>query len=234
MKRLLIAFAVLFSATCHAGSSLSPDTQESLRQAAHAAVHILKERGIQGLSQAVKDCYADPRMKGELLLFCAGMDVSGNWIDASMSAASGWKRTAFFQPDPTAFRLKDHLSNYGFSDADAISWTHEASAYIRPMVNRELSGDSVISNKIAISSLNLFDTHAYCRKIGDAVGGSSEIELTCRRSESMAKQNIQDHRPIDRVFDYCKNIGANVGGSYEIMQTCIQQEESAQRQLGNN
>jgi len=76
-----------------------------------------------------------------------------------------------------------------------------------------------------------YDTAAYCRKIGDTVGGSNDIELTCRRQESGAENWVRSRNTPDRTMRYCARIGETVGGSYDILKTCIQQEEEAASQL---
>ena len=74
-----------------------------------------------------------------------------------------------------------------------------------------------------------FDTAAYCRQVGAFVGGSYQIELTCRQQENAARLNRMS--VPNRIESYCREVGSFAGGSYQIMVTCIEQELEARRQL---
>lgn len=80
-----------------------------------------------------------------------------------------------------------------------------------------------------IAAVPAFDTKTYCRKIGDTVGGSYQIEETCRDEEAEALRKLTSREIPDRLLR-CSRIGETVGGSYQIMETCVEQEtESAAR-----
>ena len=76
-----------------------------------------------------------------------------------------------------------------------------------------------------------YDIKAYCRQVADAVGGSYQIEKTCREQEYQAQDRISRMQIPARIENYCRNVGQAVGGSYQIMETCIQQENEARRSL---
>ena len=72
-----------------------------------------------------------------------------------------------------------------------------------------------------------FDTAAYCRTVSEAVGGSYQIELTCREQEASARNRIQRTTIPDRVYTYCTRGAQAIGGSYQILESCIEQELKA-------
>lgn len=76
-----------------------------------------------------------------------------------------------------------------------------------------------------------FNISAYCQKVGEAVGGSYQIESMCREQESAAKSNIASMSIPKRTAKYCQEVGQAVGGSYQIMESCIQQELDAKGRL---
>ena len=81
------------------------------------------------------------------------------------------------------------------------------------------------------STAAAFDTAAYCREVGAVVGGSYQIELTCRQQENAARSRLNRMSVPNRIVSYCREVGSVVGGSYQIMVTCIEQELDARRQL---
>ncbi|MDR2947030.1 MAG: hypothetical protein LBV79_09820 [Candidatus Adiutrix sp.] len=83
----------------------------------------------------------------------------------------------------------------------------------------------------AAAGLPQFDTQAYCRSLGDAAGGSSEMELFCRQSEETAKNNLAGLSFSERVRNYCTQMGQATGGSYEMMEFCVKEEMAAEQQL---
>ncbi len=78
---------------------------------------------------------------------------------------------------------------------------------------------------------NAFDTEEYCRQVSEAVGGSYQIEKTCREQEYEAKRKIESMDVPERIEKYCREVAQAVGGSYQIMETCIQQELEAKKSL---
>lgn len=76
-----------------------------------------------------------------------------------------------------------------------------------------------------------FDINGYCRQVADAVGGSYQIEETCRQQERQAQANLSRRQIPPRVENYCREVGQAVGGSYQIMDTCVQQELAAKARL---
>jgi hypothetical protein len=82
-----------------------------------------------------------------------------------------------------------------------------------------------------IAQVPSFDTDSYCEKVGEAIGGSSQIELSCREIEQTAKSKLITESYSNKAMNYCKQIAETVGGSYHILLTCIQDEMSAERKL---
>jgi hypothetical protein len=76
-----------------------------------------------------------------------------------------------------------------------------------------------------------FDINGYCRQVADVVGGSYQIEETCRQQERQAQSNLFRKQVPPRVESYCREVGQAVGGSYQIMDTCVQQELAAKARL---
>lgn len=84
---------------------------------------------------------------------------------------------------------------------------------------------------LSASNALAFDIAAYCRQVGDAVGGSYQIEKACRDQEYRAKQNIEKMKIPARIEKYCTDVASAVGGSYNIMEACIKQETDAMNSL---
>lgn len=80
-------------------------------------------------------------------------------------------------------------------------------------------------------SASAFDIAAYCRQVADAVGGSYQIELSCRQQEEAARSRLAGMQLPERIRAYCTQVADAVGGSYQIMETCVQQELKARQQL---
>lgn len=76
-----------------------------------------------------------------------------------------------------------------------------------------------------------YDITAYCQQVSQAVGGSYQIEETCRQQENTAKQNIAAMAVPEQIQKYCQDVGQAIGGSYQIKEVCIQQEMSAKSRL---
>ena len=76
-----------------------------------------------------------------------------------------------------------------------------------------------------------YDIKAYCAQVSEAVGGSYQIEATCRKMEATSQGNIARMTVPSRIEKYCRDVGQAVGGSYQIMETCIQQELGAKASL---
>ena len=81
------------------------------------------------------------------------------------------------------------------------------------------------------ASIPSFDTKAYCRKIADTIGGSYQIEETCRNEEYDALEKLNSRVIPDRILKYCTRIGETIGGSYQIMETCVEEETEAANRL---
>ena len=81
------------------------------------------------------------------------------------------------------------------------------------------------------SSASAFDIAGYCRQVADAVGGSYQIEETCRKQEQQAKKQLEAKTIPPRIEKYCREVGQVVGGSYQIMNTCVEQELAARDRL---
>jgi hypothetical protein len=92
------------------------------------------------------------------------------------------------------------------------------------------------SSGLCQTVLPVYDTPAYCRKVGQAAGGSYQIEGTCRESEGNAQRDLRSRVVIEsRVLTYCDRVSSAVGGSYQILLQCVKNEEQAAadiRQLG--
>ncbi|MDR0633559.1 MAG: hypothetical protein LBF91_01095 [Azoarcus sp.] len=76
-----------------------------------------------------------------------------------------------------------------------------------------------------------FNIRAYCRQVGDVVGGSAMIEATCREQEAEALREIGRMRASARAMRYCTEVAKVTGGSYQILQSCLEQETTAEQQL---
>jgi len=76
-----------------------------------------------------------------------------------------------------------------------------------------------------------FDTEKYCREASQAIGGSYQIEESCRKQERGA-QSVLQHRQIPkRIERYCREVGRAIGGSYQTMNACVDQELAAKARL---
>ncbi|MDR6235197.1 hypothetical protein [Pseudomonas oryzihabitans] len=91
---------------------------------------------------------------------------------------------------------------------------------------------AIASATLAVASQAAdYDIKAYCRSVSDAVGGSAQIELTCRKQEERAKASIAGKQAPAKTLAYCQSVGDAIGGSYQILATCINQELAAKAQL---
>ncbi|HEY0028841.1 MAG TPA: hypothetical protein VGC35_13320 [Allosphingosinicella sp.] len=81
------------------------------------------------------------------------------------------------------------------------------------------------------SSAPSYDIASYCRKVGDAAGGSSIIEKSCRDMENDALAAIEARTVPARVHTYCDRVGEAAGGSYQIYNSCVDMELDAASQL---
>lgn len=81
------------------------------------------------------------------------------------------------------------------------------------------------------SSSSTFDIKAYCQKVGQAGGGSYQIEETCRQQEAKARYNIDRMTVSSEIINYCSKVGQAGGGSYSIMETCIKEEAASKNRL---
>lgn len=78
-----------------------------------------------------------------------------------------------------------------------------------------------------------YDIKEYCKEIGDVSGGSSMIELTCRKEEQKAKEAISKMDFDDRILGYCTEVTDAGGQSYMILQECIREEIHSKQQLAD-
>jgi len=69
-----------------------------------------------------------------------------------------------------------------------------------------------------------FDIDAYCKQVGAAAGGDSQLEVACRDQESMARSEIESMTVTPHVMDYCRGVGQSAGGSYRFMEECLREE----------
>jgi len=76
-----------------------------------------------------------------------------------------------------------------------------------------------------------YDTARYCKRLGDMVGGSNDLELTCVQQENDAAKDVFAKSVTVRTMNYCDGLAKNVGGSYELLETCIEQENKAASRL---
>lgn len=79
------------------------------------------------------------------------------------------------------------------------------------------------------AEVSAFNTNSYCKKVSDAVGGSYQIEKTCRDMEHQAKRSLNNMSIPQRIENYCYRVGETVGGSYQIMKSCVDMELDAMR-----
>ncbi len=89
----------------------------------------------------------------------------------------------------------------------------------------------VMLSTLIVTSANAYDINSYCQKVSEAVGGSYQIEKTCRTQEYHAQSKINSMSVPSRIKNYCEEVGQSVGGSYQIMKTCIEQELNAKNSL---
>jgi len=82
-----------------------------------------------------------------------------------------------------------------------------------------------------VSAVPSYDIRAYCEKVSDSVGGSAEIELSCRQQEETAKSAAEARDLPERVQQYCDEVAQSIGGSYVIYNGCADQELEALEKL---
>ena len=75
-----------------------------------------------------------------------------------------------------------------------------------------------------------FDIEAYCARVAEAVGGSYQIEETCRQQEADAREAMRSTE--QRIATYCARVAEAVGGSYQVYNTCVDQEDAARGRIG--
>ena len=89
----------------------------------------------------------------------------------------------------------------------------------------------VVLSALMTVSANAYDIESYCKSVSDAIGGSYQIEKTCRNQEYQAKKKIDSMSVPQRIENYCNEVGQAIGGSYQIKLTCIKQELKAKNSL---
>lgn len=77
-----------------------------------------------------------------------------------------------------------------------------------------------------------FDNEAYCKGLAEAGGGSSMIELECRKMEADAKKQAAQKKVTEKMTAYCKNLATAGGDSYMVYNECLKMELDAAKQLG--
>ena len=82
----------------------------------------------------------------------------------------------------------------------------------------------------AIAQEVTFDIEAYCARVAEAVGGSYQIEETCRQQEADAREAMRSTE--QRIATYCARVAEAVGGSYQVYNTCVDQEDAARGRIG--
>lgn len=95
------------------------------------------------------------------------------------------------------------------------------------LLNRPIAPSTAAADT---ASVVVFDIEAKCKGVSQAVGGSYQIEQTCRDQERRAKANIST-MGAPEIVTHCERVGRAVGGSYQIMETCIEQETKAKANL---
>lgn len=83
----------------------------------------------------------------------------------------------------------------------------------------------------AHAAYSSFDINSYCRTVADAVGGSYQIEESCRNMEDDARRNLAQMSIPPRVEKYCYEVASAVGGSYQIMESCVNMELEAKGRM---
>jgi hypothetical protein len=73
-------------------------------------------------------------------------------------------------------------------------------------------------------AVHAFDINAYCKQVGAAAGGGTQLEAACRDQESAARSEIERMTVTPRVMDYCRGVGQSAGGSYQFMEECLKEE----------
>lgn len=81
------------------------------------------------------------------------------------------------------------------------------------------------------TGLPTFNTQSYCRSIGDAVGGSYEVELGCQHDEQITLRELQEMAIPKRVAHYCTSVANSIGGSYQVFLDCSKDEIRARTAL---
>lgn len=81
------------------------------------------------------------------------------------------------------------------------------------------------------SDFKMFDIEAHCKQVSQAVGGSYQIEQTCRDSERRDKVLLNGMTIPPEIAAHCGEVGRAVGGSYQIMLTCVERETKAKANL---
>ena len=74
----------------------------------------------------------------------------------------------------------------------------------------------------------------HCTSVGEAVGGSYAIALSCTEDETASKQKVDaiTAAGLDpQIQIYCGQVSEAVGASFSIMEACIRQELEAKAQL---
>jgi hypothetical protein len=124
------------------------------------------------------------------------------------------------------------------SQSDGLRETNSAGTPVTLTVAEEpgSSNNDAPDGKAGINDYNtaglvVFDTKAYCRKMGESIGGSNTLELSCREQEEAARASIAAMAVPERTKTYCSQMAQSIGGSYVLMQSCIEQELQARKSL---
>lgn len=130
------------------------------------------------------------------------------------------------------------MSNYGQTDmnagmVDMTAGLKDMNVSDEPSPKTKAGSEAKASPEVveAAPSIPVYDTAAYCEKIGDTAGGSYSIEATCRSLEREAKADVESMSIPERTLNYCDRIGETAGGSYQIFKTCVEQESEAAASL---
>lgn len=104
------------------------------------------------------------------------------------------------------------------------------SRFLRAVYASTISAACVCSGHARAADAPSYDTETHCSEVADSIGGSAQIELTCRQEESKARRWVESHSVSDKMMTYCDEVASTLE-SYEILKTCIEQEQEAAAQL---
>jgi len=96
---------------------------------------------------------------------------------------------------------------------------------------KKLSAIIALTFLATTAHADTFNIKSYCREVADAVGGSYQIEESCRKIEKESKNKLSRRKVPARIRSYCYEVAKAVGGSYQILESCIDMELEAKGRL---